>query len=244
MNSELQTAALKFDRARAAEYEQQSRIALAGYEACHELTACILAAALGSGSPAHLLVAGAGGTAQEIVTIARLEPQWRFTGVDPSAAMLELSRSRVEARGLSGRVDWKLGRVDDLPEQRCFDAATLLGVLHHLPGNEAKLATLRAIAARLKPAAPFVVACNHYAYASQPLFLAAWRQRWRQAGASNDEIEAKLGKILHGADPPASEEAVAGLLRAAGFSGPMRFFCSLFWGAWLTRLATPDHTAA
>jgi hypothetical protein len=36
-------SAKKFDPARAAEYAQQSRIALAGYEACHELTARLLA---------------------------------------------------------------------------------------------------------------------------------------------------------------------------------------------------------
>jgi tRNA (cmo5U34)-methyltransferase len=59
-------AAKKFDPARAAEYERQSRIALAGYDACHELTACMLAAALGSGTEAHILVGGAGGGAREM----------------------------------------------------------------------------------------------------------------------------------------------------------------------------------
>lgn len=32
-------SASKFDLSRAGEYEQQSRIALAGYDACHELSA-------------------------------------------------------------------------------------------------------------------------------------------------------------------------------------------------------------
>ena len=60
-------AAQKFDSNRAAEYETQSRIALAGYEACHELAACMLVSVLGSGAPAKILVAGAGGGGQEIV---------------------------------------------------------------------------------------------------------------------------------------------------------------------------------
>jgi tRNA (cmo5U34)-methyltransferase len=47
-------SARKFDPARAGEYEQQSRIALAGYEACHELAACVMAAALGSGKTARV----------------------------------------------------------------------------------------------------------------------------------------------------------------------------------------------
>ena len=54
-------AARKFGADRAGEYAQQSRIALAGYEACHELAACMLAAVLGSGTPARLLIVGAGG---------------------------------------------------------------------------------------------------------------------------------------------------------------------------------------
>ena len=35
----LPASAAKFDPARAHEYAEQSRIALAGYDACHELTA-------------------------------------------------------------------------------------------------------------------------------------------------------------------------------------------------------------
>jgi hypothetical protein len=79
-------AAQKFDPVRAGEYEQQSRIALAGYDACHELSACMLAAVLGSGNSSQILVAGAGGGAREILTAGPLEPQWRFTAVDPSAS--------------------------------------------------------------------------------------------------------------------------------------------------------------
>src|SRR5688572_10905551 len=77
-------AARKFDPVRAGEYEVQSRIALAGYDSCHELSACMLAATLGSGGAAEILVAGAGGGAREIVTAGALEPGWRFTAVDPS----------------------------------------------------------------------------------------------------------------------------------------------------------------
>ena len=97
-------SAKKFDPARAGEYEQQSRIALAGYEACHELAACMLAAALGSGGTAKILVVGAGGTAQEIITAGRLELGWQFTAVDPSQPMLDLALSKLEEHGLTSRV--------------------------------------------------------------------------------------------------------------------------------------------
>jgi tRNA (cmo5U34)-methyltransferase len=228
-------AAAKFDPARAGEYEKQSRIALAGYDACHDLAACMLAAALGPGAAATILVAGAGGTASEIVAGGALEPNWRFVAVDPSGPMLDLAMSRVAAAGLAARTEAVRGVVADLAAVRAFDAATLIGVLHHLPGAAAKQAILRDIADRLRPGAPFVLACNHYAYAAEPLLMAAWAQRWRMHGAGEDEIAAKLGKILQGADPPASEAAVADLLAAAGFEQPKRFFSSLFWGAWIAR---------
>ena len=228
-------AAAKFDPSRAAEYETQSRIALAGYDACHDLAACLLAAALGPGSEATILVAGAGGTANEIRVAGKLEPNWRFVAVDPSQPMLDLALSNVEAAGLMDRTEAVLGVVDDLPTDRLFDAATLIGVLHHLPGDEAKADILRSLAQRLKPGAPLILACNHYAYAAQPTLLAAWGQRWRMQGATQEEVDAKLARILQGADPPHSEAAVATLLANAGFGTPLRFFSSLFWGAWIVQ---------
>lgn len=223
----------KFDTSRANEYARQSRIALAGYDACHDLAACMLAATLGPLRGAKVLVVGAGGTAQEIIAMAALEPDWRFTAVDPSAPMLEAATQQLQANDLLGRTDVHLGHVEDLPAQASFDAATLIGVLHHLNGDDAKRQILHSVQARLKPGAPLIVAGNHYAYASQPLLLQAWGQRWRQQGASAEEVRAKLGKILQGADPPHSEAAVQALLHEAGFGEATRFFSSLFWGAWL-----------
>ena len=226
-------SAAKFDPSRAAEYEQQSRIALAGYDACHELAACLLSAALGEESAAHLLVVGAGGPAQEITKSAKLQPGWRYTAVDPSQPMLDIARACIHEAGLANRTQVVPGHMENLEEEAVFDAATLIGVLHHLPGETTKLEILKAIAKHLKPGAPFIVAGNHYAYASQPLLLAAWGERWRMQGATHDEIQAKLGKILQGADPPHSEEAIFKLLELAGFVSPLRFFSSLFWGAWI-----------
>ncbi|WP_248732820.1 class I SAM-dependent methyltransferase [Pseudomonas sp. MWU13-2517] len=234
MNSSPLNSVEKFDNTRANEYARQSRIALAGYDACQDLAACMLAASLGNGGSAKVLAVGAGGTAQEIVAMARLEPGWRFTAVDPSESMLETAKQQLAANDLLDRTELVLGHVEALAPDESYDAATLIGVLHHLDGDEAKGRILRSIRARLKPGAPLIVAGNQYAYASQPLLLAAWGQRWRQHGASPDEVKAKLGKILQGADPPHSEAAVQKLLHAAGFGDATRFFSSLFWSAWLT----------
>ncbi|NNA46052.1 class I SAM-dependent methyltransferase [Pseudomonas lactis] len=234
MNSSSPNPADKFDTSRANEYARQSRIALAGYDACQDLAACMLAASLGDAPSAKVLVVGAGGTAQEIIAMASLEPGWRFMAVDPSQPMLDAARQQLEATHLLDRTTLHLGPLEDLAADASYDAATLIGVLHHLEGDEAKDRMLQSIRAHLKPGAPLIVAGNHYAYASQPLLLAAWGQRWRQHGATPDEVKAKLGKILQGADPPHSEAAVQKLLHDAGFGDATRFFSSLFWGAWLT----------
>ena len=144
-------SAAKFDASRAGEYARQCRIALAGYDACHELSACMLSASLGEGKAARVLVVGAGGTAGEIITAARLEPEWSFVAVDPSPPMLDLARTYLVEAGVSDRVETVLGAVADLDSSPSFDAAIMIGVLHHLQDDAAKQDILAQIATRLRP---------------------------------------------------------------------------------------------
>jgi hypothetical protein len=99
-----------------------------------------------------------------------------------------------------------------------------IGVRHHLQGRAAKHAILAAIAERLKPSAPFDLAGNHGANAGNARLLSGWRRRWRTAGGTEEEIEAKIGKILQGADPPDCDRDVETMLAEAGFCAP-ELFC-------------------
>jgi len=92
----------------------------------------MLAASLRETNSAKILVVGAGGTAQEIIAMAKLEPGWRFTAVDPSRPMLEAAKQQLEANNLLERTVMPLGHVEDLVADESYDAATLIGVLHHL----------------------------------------------------------------------------------------------------------------
>lgn len=83
------------------------------------------------------------------------------------------------------------GAVADLDIAPSFDAAIMTGVLHHLPDDKAKHEVLAEIAKRLKPGSPFVVAGNYRAYASQPLFMAGWANRWRMNGAGPKRFRPK-----------------------------------------------------
>ena len=224
-------AAKKFDPSRAAAYDRQARVGLAGYEAMHELGACCLAATLGAGGQRSLLIAGIG-TGQEIVTIGALEPAWHFTAVDPSAAMIDIAEARLGALGLLDRTELVTGEVGALPDTR-HDGATLIGVLHHLPDAASRIDLLRAVARRLEPGAPLILGGNYRTYDSEPLLYAVWRQRWRQQGVAADDVEAQFARITQGVVPPDSEAEVVRLLAAAGFARPTRFFASLFWGGWI-----------
>jgi hypothetical protein len=52
--------------------------------------------------------------------------------------MMDLAVAQLQRTGLIERTEVRLGTVDDLPPEPSFDAATLIGVLHHLPGDAAK----------------------------------------------------------------------------------------------------------
>jgi hypothetical protein len=93
------------------------------YDACHELAACMLTAALGRGTAAEILVAGAGGGAKEITTAGALEPQWRFMAVDRKHPRSHADFERRASSGLSydgecsGGLLWSgvLGLAQSLP---------------------------------------------------------------------------------------------------------------------------------
>jgi len=102
---------------------------------------------------ALILVVGAGG-GLELAAMTKPRPEWRFTRVDPSPAMLDLAHQAVLQ--FADRVDLVAGTVDQAPSGS-FDGATCLLVLHFLDRRE-RLRTLKAIRRRLKPGARMVVA--------------------------------------------------------------------------------------
>jgi len=65
---------------------------------------------------------------------------------------------------------------------------------------------------------------------SDPLRRAAWEQRWRDCGASEEEVEqrrARVGDIV-----ALDTRRYAGWLEQAGFEHQERVFSSLFFEVW------------
>lgn len=217
-----------FDDADAvARYAEGPRRLVPGHDALLTMSEVLLSECLAE--TASLLVIGAGG-GLEMAHFAQSHPQWHFTGVDPSAKMLALAASTMGA--LADRATLINGYASDAPHGP-FDAATCLLTLHFVPVTE-KLATLKAIRARLKPGAPFVIA--HHSVPGDAVEREQWFLRFAAFGtrsgvfagnahAAATRIAAEL-PILS----PQEDEA---LLVQAGFNPVRQFYAAFTFRGWV-----------
>lgn len=180
-----------------------------------------------AGPDAHILVLGAGG-GLELTDFAAAHPLWRLTGVDPSAAMLDLARQTLGP--LAARVLLQEGYVDTAPEGP-FDGATCLLTLHFLP-RDARLHTLIELRRRLRPGAPFIAA--HHAI--PPDDKRKWLTRFAAFGASNGLPQAQADAMIDGLAtrlPTLSPDEDEALLHEAGFRDVALFYAALTFRGWV-----------
>lgn len=215
------------------EYEQTVNQVNVGYDLVLTITECFLRAL--RQPELDLLVVGAGGGAE----VERFLPGnrgWRLTGVDPSRDMLALARAKVERLGLNERATLIQGHVKDLPAEARFGAATCLFVLHFLPDN-AKLALLQEIAARLRPDAPLLLVAGSRPDLGELSgdFLSAWQEYGALMGMPAERMAETIEGIV--SQPGrTTEEDYGRLLREAGFTRVARYFSVLGgMSAWLAR---------
>jgi ubiquinone/menaquinone biosynthesis C-methylase UbiE len=92
------------------------------------------------------------GPANQLVQVARLNPQARFTGLDASGEMLARARKTITRCGVSN-VDTVLGDMTTLAQfpNATFDCVISTMSLHHLPNETALGAAMRAARRVLKP---------------------------------------------------------------------------------------------
>ncbi|QRO01229.1 methyltransferase domain-containing protein [Archangium violaceum] len=220
-----------FGADRAAHYDAQAAISLPGAQALYEVGVSALASQLDGQDAASLLFVGMG-TGAELMPYLRFDvPGWRFTGVDPSDAMLAVARKRLEAEGLLSRTHLHVGELHTLPPRPPFDGAQMMGVLHHVQGHEARLELLREVARRLKPGAPFVVGCR---IGKDPVLTNVEFRRWRAYGTPPDELERRR-QAFSTLQPVESDAALFAMLAQAGMVAPRPIFVSLQFKVFLAR---------
>jgi tRNA (cmo5U34)-methyltransferase len=212
----------------AGDYERRIRTLVPGYETLHELSAAVLRAQLPD--VARVLCVGAG-TGEEMARLAMASRRWRLVGVDPSADMLAQAHGRLDRLGVLDRVELIAGPAEDLPAELRFDAATLILVLHFLQDAAARASLLGAIAARLRPGAPLLLA-SLYRQGDAAAVLDAWKTLQVLGGLPREAVEERMAPRLAEARPVADDELEA-LLADAGFGAPTRYFQGLMMAAWV-----------
>ncbi|WP_288378207.1 class I SAM-dependent methyltransferase [uncultured Acinetobacter sp.] len=114
-------------------YDEHIRKLIPGYEIIHQQVDAILQSVLQP--TAHILIVGCG-TGYELEYLLNKHPDWTFTALDPSLAMLETTETRVKHMGKSAQVQFVHGDHSTLTEAAVFDAALSILVAHFIADKQ------------------------------------------------------------------------------------------------------------
>ncbi len=222
-----------FDK-QASSYDQQWRKLAPINGALHLLTSTVLAEL----SPqANILCLGAG-TGAEILYLAQKFPEWRFTAVEPSTAMLDVFRRRAEEHGISSRCVFHPGYLDSLPSNGPFDAATAFLVSQFILERHDRSKFFQSIADRLDPEGVLVssdLAGDLVATDGRDL-LGLWFRVMTGSGAlpSPEEIE-RMREAYRRDVAVLPPRDVQDIIRRGGFDAPVLFFQAGMIHAWYAK---------
>ena len=179
----------------------------------------------------QVLVVGAGG-GLETKYLASIEANWRFVGVDPAGAMLDLARA-VAGPTAGDRMTLIEGTVVDAPPGP-FDAATCVLVLGLIPDDGSKLSTLEEVRRRLKPGAPFVLVdqCIDLSAADAARRLERYARYALRSGVAADTISVAQAAIAR-STTMVPDWRDRELLEQAGFDGTELFYAGMAWRGWI-----------
>jgi tRNA (cmo5U34)-methyltransferase len=193
------------------------------------------------GLPANARILNVGtGTGAELAHLAKTFPGFRFTAVDPSAAMVEVSRARAGKDGFASRCEFHVGYVDSLPAQELFDGATCFLVSQFILHQQQRREFFRSIAMRLRPGgllASSDLACdtstNDYA-----VLLPAWINTMAAAGVRPEVLESTRAAYAKDvAILPSS--LVSSIIVGGGFESSVQFFQAGLMHAWISKRGVP-----
>lgn len=225
-----------FDESLAAKYDRRIRLFCPSYDALHQMIIPWLqalpenAAFLSSGT----------GTGAEIITLGKCFPSWRFVAVDVSHDMLSACQHRAEKAGITNRVKFFNGRLQDYQPPAPVDAASSIFVAHFIKGWDEKLTYFRSIAATLKPGGLLIFA-DLFGDQKSPEFarlMEAWLLSYASHGISDEELAKDRVHVERDVDF-ISESELYSLLTEAGFTHPLRFYQTYLFGGWVaTKLSS------
>jgi tRNA (cmo5U34)-methyltransferase len=221
-----------FDK-QASSYDQQwSKLAPIN-DALHLLTSAVL-----SQLPltANILCVGAG-TGAEILYLARTFPEWHFTAVEPSIAMLDVFRRRAEEQGISSRCVFHPGYLDSLPSNKSFDAATAFLVSQFILERHVRATFFQSIAERLCPEGVLVssdLAGDLAATYCRDL-LEVWFRVMTGSGTPSPEGIERMREAYSRDVAVLPPRDVRDIITLGGFDSPVLFFQAGMIHAWYAK---------
>jgi tRNA (cmo5U34)-methyltransferase len=230
-----------FDQ-QASSYDQQWSRTAPINTALHFLTSAVLAELP---LKAKILCVGAG-TGAEILALAQHFPEWHFTAVEPSTAMLDVFQRRAEEHGISSRCVFHAGYLDSLPAHGSFDAATAFLVSHFLLERDSRSAFFQSIAERLRPKGILLSSdlAGDLAAADCQDLLEVWFRVMSGSGATPSLEGLTRMREAYSRDvailPP---QEVREIIARGGFDSPVLFFQAGMIHAWYAK-RSPSQAAS
>ena len=157
------------------------------------------------------------GTADLALALAKGIPGSRVVGVDISAGMLEVGRSKVRARDLEGRVRLDLGDGEQLPyEESSFDAVTVAFGVRNFENLEQGLRDMRRV---LQPGGTLAVLefSQPTAWPLRSLYLLYFKNILPRIGRMVSKDASAYTYLPNSVQAFPYGEAFAAKLREAGF---------------------------
>lgn len=224
-----------FDQKRADSHDKRLAKLAPMRETLHLFTRMIFAALP---TESRVLCVGAG-IGPELFYLAEAFPEWKFTAVEPSSAMLSVCRERAEELGIIDRFTFHEGFLETLPDSDPYDAATCILVSQFLLEPEKRIGLFHHIAKRLIPGG-ILVSADLASDMSSPKYqslLEVWARTMEFSGVPKEDVD-KLGRDV--AVLPQHE--IESLIERGGFDNPTLFFQSLLIHAWFSRASAKNES--
>ncbi|MCP5382166.1 MAG: class I SAM-dependent methyltransferase [Kordiimonadaceae bacterium] len=184
---------------------------------------------------ANILCIGVG-TGDELLYLADAFHGWKFTLVEPAAAMLDICKIRAKENNIEHRCTFHEGYIETLPASEPFHAATALLVSQFLV-NPIDRKKFFSVVASLLHKNGYMINADLSADISSKDYESlyeVWVRMWKYAGISDEQVK-NISKSWGTDVAIMPKNDIEQMILESGFEKPHLFYQALFIHAWFSR---------